>query len=138
MMTDKNYQEAVQVLRDHLGGRLEGVENEGRTEMAKILRAELGYDNQAADNAIDAMIKSGQLHYHQPILQPDTAPASQAAVDDAPVVPVVAIGAAGAVVPGGQPGTPLPAAGAFTPGYWQIGREDGGEFAGRAGQVTPH
>jgi hypothetical protein len=136
-MTEKSYEEAVQVLRARLGGRMEGVENEGRTEMVRILRAELGYDDQTANNTIDAMTKSGQLRYHQPILQPDTAPASQAAVDNAPVVPVVATGAAGAVVAGGQPGTPMPAAGAFTPGYWQIGREDGGEIAGRAGQVVP-
>jgi hypothetical protein len=56
-MTEKSYQDAVQVLRDHIGGQWEGGEIEGRNEMVKALRTELGYDRKAANNAIDAMIK---------------------------------------------------------------------------------
>ena len=134
-MTERSYQDAVQVLRERVGSRLEGIEVEGRNEMVKILRSELGYDLKAANNAVDAMIKTGQLHYHQPIAQRHTS--APVARDDTPVVPIVSTGGA-ASVPGGQPGAPVPAAGVFTPGYWEIGREDSSGFAGRTGQVTPH
>jgi hypothetical protein len=134
-MTEKSYQEAVQVLRDRVGSRLEGVEVEGRNEMVKILRSELGYNQKAAHGAVDAMIRTGQLHYHQPIAQRHTsAPVER---DDTPVVPIVSTGASVAM-PGAQSGAPVPAVGVFTPGYWQIGREDSGTVTGRAGQVIPH
>jgi hypothetical protein len=124
-MTEKSYQDAVQVLRDHIGGQWEGGEIEGRNEMVKALRTELGYDRKAANNAIDAMIKTGQLHYHSPAAQSDV---SANKLVDPPVVPV-GTASGGAVVP---------AAGGFTVGYWQIGRDDTSPIAGRAGQVTPH
>src|SRR4051812_30591625 len=64
-MTERSYQDAVQVLKDHLGSRWEGVETEGRDEMVSILKERLGYDNRAANDAIDGMIQSGTLRYHR-------------------------------------------------------------------------
>src|SRR5690349_180473 len=64
-MTERSYQDAVQVLMDRMGGRWEGVEAEGRGEMVSILKEQLGYDSKAANDAIDAMIESGTLHYHR-------------------------------------------------------------------------
>jgi hypothetical protein len=123
-MTERSYQKAVQELRDHIGGLWEGGQTEGRNEMVKILRAELGYDRQAANDAIDAMIKTGQLRYYPPAAQRDI---SAGSVDG---TPVIAVGSAtgGAVVP---------AEGELHFGYWQIGPEDTGPAAGRAGQVVP-
>ena len=37
-MTERSYQDAVQVLKDRLGSRWEGVEAEGRDEMVAILK----------------------------------------------------------------------------------------------------
>src|SRR5687767_15994929 len=63
-MTERSYQDAVQVLRDRIGGRWEGVEGEGRDEMVRVLKQELSYDNDEANSAIDAMLRTGQLQYH--------------------------------------------------------------------------
>jgi hypothetical protein len=123
-MTEKSYQDAVKLLRDHIGTQWEGDKTEGRDEMVKVLRAELGYDRQAAHDAIDAMIKTGQLRYH-----PSTA-RSDVADGDVLNAPVEAVGSASS-------GAVVPALGEML-GYWQIGREDSGSVAGRTGQVTPH
>src|SRR6266511_6096907 len=64
-MTERRYEEAVQVLKRHLGSRWDGLEVEGRGEMAKILQRELGFDAAAANDAIGEMINSGQLRYHR-------------------------------------------------------------------------
>jgi hypothetical protein len=124
-MTERSYQEAVQELRDHIGGLWEGGQTEGRNEMVKILRAELGYDRQAANDAIDAMIKTGQLRYYPPAAQRDIS------ADKRTSTPIMPVGSAtgGAVVS---------AEGGLGGGYWQIGPEDMAPAAGRAGQVTPH
>src|SRR4051812_27244100 len=63
-MTEQSYQDAVQVLRDRIGGRWEGIEGEGRDEMVRVLRQELGYDDGQANSAIDAMLRTGQIQYH--------------------------------------------------------------------------
>src|SRR5919197_639036 len=63
-MTEQSYEQAVQVLRDRLGGRWEGIEGEGRDEMVRVLKRELGYDDGQANSAIDAMLRTGQLQYH--------------------------------------------------------------------------
>src|SRR5690349_14968688 len=125
-MTQRSYEDAVQVLKRHLGSRWDGLEVEGRGEMAKILQRELGFDAAAADDAVGAMISAGQLRYHRGEAAGDT---------DA--------------VPGARPniistspnatGTPgAPGAGfASEQGYWEIDAGDEGSWEGRAGQVNP-
>jgi hypothetical protein len=117
-MTERNYQDAVQVLKSRLGGRWDGLEAEGRDEMVRILTKELGYSSSAANNTIDAMVESGALRYHT----------------EGDEMAIAAIPAAPAVTPGS--GTPLPAPTALHVGYWQIG-EGVVESTGRKGQVTP-
>jgi hypothetical protein len=130
-MTERSYQDAVQVLRDRIGGRWEGMEGNGRDEMVRVLHDELGYDNRAANDAIDAMIRSGQIRYHR--YGADAAPG-----DDVAQVPPVPLGVntQPGMGTGGLVGTPVPAA-ALGPGYWEIGPGDEGGFAGRAGQIDP-
>jgi hypothetical protein len=139
-MTERSYQDAVQVLKDRLGARWEGVESEGRDEMVSILKHELGYDNRAANDVIDAMIESGTLRYHRNVARTgeDIPPVARTGedVDIPPVVPV-----AGGVPSGGTGIGSVPLAGAIiAPGHWQIGPGEGGEndVLGRKGQVTPH
>ena len=126
-MTERSYQDAVQVLKDRLGARWEGVETEGRDEMVSILKHELGYDNRAANDAIDEMIQSGTLRYHRNV--------ERTGEDIPPVAPI-----AGGVPSGGGGVGAVPLAGTIvTPGHWQIGPGEGGETdaLGRKGQVTP-
>ena len=126
-MTERSYQDAVQVLKDRLGGRWEGVESEGRDEMVAILKDQLGYDSRAANDAIDEMIQSGTLRYHRNVERTGEAVP--------PVAPV-----AGGVPSGGGGLGGVPLAGVITtPGHWQIGSGEGGETdaLGRKGQVTP-
>ena len=130
-MAEHSFQDAVQVLKDHLGNRWDGVELDGRDEMAKLLKDKLGYNNKDANDAIDAMVESGLLRYHR------------AAEDTNDVVPpVLPVGAAttgGAAATGGAPGsglTSVPLVGGEMGGYWQIGDGDS-DVPGRAGQVTP-
>src|SRR5438105_11435020 len=73
IMEDKGYQQAVQVLQSRMGGRWEGAEPEGRDEMVRILKDELGYDNRLAKDTIDAMIKTGTLRYHSAVSSTDPA-----------------------------------------------------------------
>jgi hypothetical protein len=120
-MTERSYQDAVQVLKDRLGSRWEGVEAEGRDEMVAILKDQLGYDSRAANDAIDAMIQSGTLRYYRAV------DSTGAAVP--PVAPV-----AGGVASGGA--VPLAAGAIATGGYWQIGSGES-DVPGRAGQVMP-
>jgi len=122
-MTERSYQDAVQVLKDRLGGRWEGVEAEGRHEMVSILKEQLGYDSRAANDAIDEMIQSGTLRYHRNVERTGEA------------VPPIAPVSGG----GGLAGVPLAAGEIATAGHWQIGPGEGGESdaPGRAGQVTP-
>jgi hypothetical protein len=138
-MTERSYQDAVQVLKDRMGGRWEGVETEGRDEMVSILKEQLGYDSGEANDAIDAMIESGTLHYHRTadpgvVDRGDVDRGDVDPVDEVvpPVVPA-AVGTAG-----GLGAVPL-ATGVISGGYWQIGptvTEVTG-VVGRAGQVEP-
>jgi hypothetical protein len=147
-MTERSYQDAVQVLKDRMGGRWEGVEAEGRNEMVSILKEQLGYDSRAANDAIDAMIEEGTLHYHRGAdrtdVERDDVDRSADADVVSPVVPV-AIGTAGAgsTASGGTPGGGLAAVplatGAISGGYWQIGSTvtEVTGVIGRKGQVEP-
>jgi hypothetical protein len=139
-MTERSYQDAVQVLKDRLGSRWEGVETEGRDQMVSILKDQLGYDGRTANDAIDAMIASGTLRYHRNV--------ERTGDDAAPVPPVApvaggvasgATGLAGTSSGAGLGGVPLAVGVAAIAGHWQIGSGEQGEDAppGRAGQVTP-
>ena len=126
-MTERSFQDAVQVLKDRLGGRWEGVEAEGRDEMVAILKDQLGFDSRAANDAIDEMIDSGMLRYHRNVERADA--------EIPPVAPMACGVPSGG---GGVGGAPL--AGIIaTPGHWQIGPGEGGDadLLGRKGQVTP-
>jgi hypothetical protein len=135
-MTERSYQDAVQVLKDRLGSRWEGVETEGRDEMVSILKDQLGYDSGRANDAIDAMIESGTLRYHRNTARVDNDVERADAVD--PVVPVAPIAAGVPSGGGGIGAAPLAGAVAFA-GHWQIGSGEEGEAdpPGRKGQVTP-
>ena len=117
-MTDERYQDAVQILRDRIGTRWEGSQDEGRDEMVKILRSQPGFDSNTADDTIDALIESGKLHYHSTF---------------EPAVPIASPGA----IPSPLAGSPAPVAPVGTLGYWQIGDEETDDVPGRAGQITP-
>jgi hypothetical protein len=121
-MTERSYQDAVQVLKERMGGQWMGVESEGRDEMVRILKDALGYDDQRANDTIDAMVDTGALRYHG---DNDLGPA-------VPVIPPVGTG--GTSTGGGNP-VPAPVA-VGGGGYWQIG-EGVVESSGRKGQVTP-
>jgi len=130
-MTEKSYQDAVQVLKDRIGSQWDGLEQDGRDEMVAILRDQLGYDNRAANDAIDLMIQSGQLRYHRI----DPQGAGDADVPAAAVLPLGGVAGSQSGFAGTGAGAPL-VAGAFRSGYWQIGEGDAAP-PGRAGQVTP-
>ena len=136
-MTERSYQDAVQVLKDRLGSRWEGVETEGRDEMVSILKDQLGYDGRTADDAIDAMIASGTLRYHRNVERIN----ERADEHPDPVAPAAAVAPVAAGVPSGGGGLgAVPLAGVVAiAGHWQIGTGEEGENAppGRAGQVTP-
>ncbi len=120
-MPELDYQEAVQLLINHLGRQRYGLEADGRDEMERLLRDGLGYDSQQANETIDAMISAGTLRYH-----------TSAETGGAPLIPTAAsaaIGSVNAKMSGAAPGEPDE-----TSGYWQIGHE-AGEGPGRAGQV---
>src|SRR4029079_10838236 len=131
---ERSYQDAVQVLKDRLGGRWEGVESEGRDEMVAILKDQLGYDSRAANDAIDEMVQSGTLRYNRNVERADR-DVERGDADVPPIAPV----ASGVPSGGGGLGS-VPLAGVIaTPGHWQIGSGEGGETdaLGRKGQVTP-
>ena len=139
-MTERSYQDAVQVLKDRLGSRWEGVETEGRDEMVSVLKNQLGYDSRTANDAIDAMIASGTLHYHRNV--------ERAGDDVTPVAPVAPVaggvassgaGLGGTSSGAGLGGVPLAAGVIANAGHWQIGSGEEGEndALGRKGQVIP-
>jgi hypothetical protein len=139
-MTERSFQDAVQVLKERLGSRWEGVELDGRDEMVSILKDKLGYDKRAANDAIDAMIESGTLRYPRGAEHSD---AERRDDDDIvpPVLPVAAgTAGAGSTASGGTPGGGLAAVplvnGDIMGGYWEIGPGES-DVPGRAGQVTP-
>ena len=132
-MTERNYQDAVQVLKERLGGHWEGVETDGRDEMVSILKDQLGYDSRTANDTLDALIASGTLRYHRDV---ERSGDLERTGEDVPLVAPLAAG-----VPSGGGGIgAVPLAGVIaTPGHWQIGAGEEGETdaPGRAGQVTP-
>jgi hypothetical protein len=131
-MTERSYQDAVQVLKNRLGGQWEGAEVDGRSEMARILRDELGYDHRKADDAISAMIDSGTLRYHNHAHTEGDADD----IDQSEEIAPIGLGtAAGAPVSGNMGGVPLVPA-MIGAGHWEIGPGDSDEL-GRKGQVTP-
>jgi hypothetical protein len=132
-MTERSYQDAVQILKDRLGARWEGIETEGRDEMVAILKDQLGYDSRTANDVIDEMIQSGTLRYHRNTER--TADAERTVDDIPPVAPLAGGVPTGS---GGLGGAPLAGVIAI-PGHWQIGPGEGGEddALGRKGQVTP-
>jgi hypothetical protein len=133
-MTERSYEDAVQVLRRRFGGRWEALELDGRDEMIDVLEDELGYDHGTANDVIDAMIRSGQLRYHR------GGDDATLADDVPPVIPVPSGGGTPTSgTSGGQVGTPVIPVAPGGPGHWQIGREEGesGAAPGRAGQVDP-
>ena len=126
-MTERSYQEAVQVLRERLGTQLAGAELEGRGEMKHILKRELNYSDQEADDAIDAMLASGQLRYQRPggvaatVVALPAAAATGEAISSAPELT-------------GLASVPAASALATAVGSWQIGGDESDE-PGRMGQV---
>lgn len=120
-MTEKSYEQAVQVLRNRLGGRWSGVEAEGRGEMVDTLKHELGYSDREANDTIDAMVQSGALRYYR---------GEGAGSTPIPPVPL----GTGGMNPGtGGVAAPVGMAG----GYWQIGPgADETGVSGRKGQVS--
>jgi hypothetical protein len=116
-MTEQSYQDAVQVLQQRMNAQWEGLEADGRAEMVRILKEELGYDSAQANDVIDAMIESGTLRYRGAIAEPVALPGTP-----------VGTGVSGGPVP------PVPIAPGA--GYWQIG-EGVNESTGRKGQVDP-
>jgi len=128
-MAQIDYEQAMQTLRSRLGTQYQGVEAEGRDDMANVLRNELGYSAHEAEAAIDAMINSGALRYHRSSNEDDRT--------DTTAAPAAGIAPAGVSGPGnagygGTPIMPLP----IGEGYWQIGGGDEAE-SGRKGQVSP-
>lgn len=132
-MTERSYEDAVQVLKQRFGGRWEVTEGDGRDDMIDVLEKELGYDHDAASDTIDALVRSGQLRYHR-YGDDATLP------NEIPPVPPVASGIGSASTAGASStGTPIVPPAVFGGGYWQIGRDQGesGSAPGRAGQVDP-
>lgn len=133
-MTERSYEDAVQVLKRRFGGRWHGGEPDGRDELADALEHELGYDRAAARDAIDAMVRSGQLSYHRD---------AGDVTDGQGVLPVPPAPVSGGdqmgVGAGGLAGAPIAPGMVLGAGYWQIGRDSGasGDAPGRAGQVDP-
>jgi hypothetical protein len=126
-MMERSYEDAVQALRNRLGGRWEGLETDGRDEMVRVLRRELDFDERQSNDAIDAMIASGQIRYqrlregrHEVVPPPLTPPGEGMAT--------------GVPAAGGLGGMPLAPGEVAAAGYWQIGRDDDAP-TGRAGQV---
>ena len=64
-MTERSYEDAVQALKRRFGGRWDGLEADGRDEMADVLAGEMGYDRETADQVIDSLVRSGQLRYRR-------------------------------------------------------------------------
>jgi hypothetical protein len=125
-MTERSYEDAVQVLQKRLGGRWDGLEGQGRDEMVGVLKSE-GYDDAAAADAVEAMIAAGWLRYHR------LREGQHEAVPPPLVAPSEGM-ATGVPAAGGLGGMPLAPGEVANAGYWRIGRDDDAA-PGRAGQV---
>jgi hypothetical protein len=130
-MAEKSFQEAAQALKARLGGRWEGGEPSGRSEMRDILKDQLGYSASDADTVLDAMIAAGTLRYHRAVGR-DGAPEPV----PMPLGPTGEGTASGVPAAGGLGGLPLVPAALTGGGYWEIA--DGSDDAppGRGGQVN--
>jgi hypothetical protein len=128
-MTEKSYQEAVQVLRERLGTQWAGAELEGRGEMKQILKRELNYSDQEADDAINAMLATGQLRYQRPGSAAGIVVALPAAATTGEAI-------SSAPEPARFASVPTASALAAAAGSWLIGPQESDE-SGRMGQVTP-
>jgi hypothetical protein len=144
-MTEKSYEDAVQRLKRRNGGRWEGHQDEGRDEMARILKGELGYSTSDANATLDALMRSGQIRYQRPASEADRGdtfagherdiPGDASAV---PPAPVDAGSQTPSMASGGLIGTPIvPLATQGGAGYWEIGSGESDDLTGRRGQVTP-
>lgn len=142
-MAEKNYQDAVQVLKDHFGGRWEGAEIDGRGEMTRILCKQLGFSDADARDAVDSMIASGQLRYHRTSSpdttgEPEAAPPTPSMGTVTGVPPATGMPANSMPATGGLTGVPVSPAMLPTVGYWEVGDTTSDDAPiGRAGQVTP-
>jgi hypothetical protein len=144
-MTEKSYEDAVQLLKRRIGGRWEGHQDEGRDEMVRILKGELGYSTDDANATIDALIRSGQIRYQRPASEADRGDAlagrDRDISGDAPAVPPAPVDAGShtpSMASGGLIGTPIvPLAAQGGAGYWEIGPGESDVLVGRRGQVTP-
>lgn len=63
-MLEESLVQAFDALHEHLGTRWVGTEAQGRTEMVKVLKDELGYDKQRVNTTIETMVNTGLLRYH--------------------------------------------------------------------------
>jgi len=128
------YEHAVQVLKDRIGARWEGVEADGRSELVDALEHELNISRGDADALIDELIAAGELTYHR---------ASVADEGVADVIPAIPAAGMGGVPMGGTAGGTggIPAVPALiNAGYWQIGSGAtalGAERLTRQGQIDP-
>jgi hypothetical protein len=138
-MTERSYEDAVQVLKRRFGGRWEGLEADGRDDMIAALKDELGYDGNAARDAIDEMIRSGEIRYERTPVARDADMPVERSGDDPAVLPLPAPGAPVGMGTGGSGNMPAPPLAAVVPGHWVIGRDTSASDVapGRAGQVDP-
>ncbi|HNP85035.1 MAG TPA: hypothetical protein PKK78_02790 [Kouleothrix sp.] len=130
-MAEKNYQDAVQALKEYFGGRWETSEVEGRAEMAKVLREKLDFSADEANAALSAMLAANTIRYHTAATA-ENHPAAETL--PAPAEPNVIIG-----MPSSSGLSNVPMAGniLITAGYWEIGEPTDETAPGRGGQVTP-
>ncbi|HWQ14346.1 MAG TPA: hypothetical protein VNL77_16220 [Roseiflexaceae bacterium] len=134
-MAPYSYEQAIQALKDRLGGRWEGDGTGGRDELARVLQEELGASRAEAGELIDGLIESGQLQY---VREEAVGGGYGGVIPGAP-----AAGMGGAPMGAGTGGTSgVPAVPAtFAPGYWQIGAGESERGAdtriAREGQVDP-
>lgn len=128
-MAEKSFEQAVQVLKQQIGGQWAGAEEDGRGEMTRILKNELGYTSAEADNALAEMIRSGQLRYYH------HAAGSGAETDTSAYAAEGQKAGMAVATSSGLP--PVPVSMDLRSGYWEIGSGEGDELAGRRGQVVP-
>jgi hypothetical protein len=135
-VTERSYEDAVQVLKRRFGGSWEALEADGRDDMIAALKDELGYDGDAARDSIEAMIRSGEIRYERGATNRDMSGEPSTTTPDVPA-PVIA--APVGMGTGGSGNLPAPPLAAVVPGRWVIGRDEGASDAppGRAGQVDP-
>ena len=124
-MTERSYEDAVEVLKRRFGGTWEGLEADGRDNMIGALRDELGYSHDTARDAIDQMIRAGQIRYERGPVDRDTdIPRDRDTADvvgGALPAPVATAG----MGTGGSGNMPAPPLAALVPGRWVIGRDGG-------------